>query len=105
MSIPFAAVKVFKYNPETDKTPTFRYFNVPYDKQYTILDTLEYIYTNLDSSLAFRRACQSGYCGICGVRVNGKNCLACATYMDKKMKIEPLPGFKIIRDLVVDFEE
>jgi len=100
----FAIVNVSRFNPECDKELKFHRFEVPYDAQKTVLDSLEYIYENLDSSLAFRSACRSGCCGICALKVNGKSCLPCATYMAKKMKIEPLSGFKIIRDLVVDLE-
>ncbi len=100
----FAIVEVFRFNPERDKKPRFQQYEVPYDKQKTVLDALEYIYENLDRSLAFREACKSGYCGICTLKVNGKSCLACTTYMSKKMRIEPISGRKVIRDLVVDLE-
>jgi len=100
----FALVEVFRFNPECDKKPEFQQYKVPYDKQKTVLDVLEYIYENLDRTLAFREACRSGYCGICTIKVNGKACLACATYMSKKMKIEPISEQKVIRDLVVDLE-
>ena len=100
----FAIVKVFRFNPEHDKEPRFQQYKVPYDKQKTVIDALEYIYENLDSSLAFRESCKSGYCGICSLKVNGKACLACATYMLKEMKIEPILRDKVIRDLEVDFE-
>jgi len=100
----FATVEVFRFNPEYDEKPRFQLFEVPYDKQKTVLDTLEYIYENLDKSIAFREACRSGYCGMCTLRVNRKVCLACATYMVKAMKIEPPSRGKIVRDLVVDLE-
>jgi succinate dehydrogenase / fumarate reductase iron-sulfur subunit len=42
------------------------------------------------------------------MKVNGQNILACETPMHqfkgKKLKIEPLPGFPILKDLVVDME-
>jgi succinate dehydrogenase/fumarate reductase iron-sulfur protein len=97
-----AVVHVFRFNPQDDERPVFQEFKVPYDKKKTVLDALQYIYESVDSSLAFRESCQSGFCGLCGLCVNGKTCLACATYMTKRMKIEPLHGRTIIRDLVVD---
>jgi fumarate reductase iron-sulfur subunit len=97
-----AVVQVFRFNPQHDGKPVFQEFKVPYDEKKTVLDALRYIYENIDSSLAFRESCQSGVCGLCGLCVNGTACLACATYMTQKMKIEPLRGRTVIRDLVVD---
>jgi succinate dehydrogenase/fumarate reductase iron-sulfur protein len=98
-----SVVFVMRFNPGTDVTPVFQEYVIPYDPQKTVLDALQYIYEHVDRSLAFRGACQSGFCGVCGVNLNGRPCLACATYMSRKMRIEPLSGHKVIRDLVVDF--
>jgi len=98
-----AHLEVFRYNPEIDKFPVFQQITIPFHEHNTVLDALRYIYEHVDSSLAFRESCRAGLCGLCAVRVNGKVCLACSTYMCKTMTIEPVPKWKIIRDLVVDY--
>ncbi|SNR69931.1 succinate dehydrogenase/fumarate reductase iron-sulfur subunit [Desulfurobacterium atlanticum] len=103
-------VKIFR----TKKGKKVRYdiFKVPFKEGITILDLLNYIKENIDPSLTFRAFCRSGVCGSCTVRVNGKPLLACKTQIKEivdefeveKLIIEPIDGFKIIKDLVVDIE-
>ena len=71
-----ARVELFFYHPEVDIEPRYREFKVPY-KGYTVLNALSYIYENLDSTFAFRRACSKGFCRCCVVSVNKKPVLAC----------------------------
>ena len=71
---------------------------------WVVLDALEAIHKQ-DPSLAYRRSCRHGICGACALNINGKNRLACETRvatLPEKIKIKPLPGFPVIRDLVVD---
>ncbi|MDW7990013.1 MAG: succinate dehydrogenase iron-sulfur subunit [Archaeoglobaceae archaeon] len=81
-------------------------FEVPIKKGMTVLDGLFYIRENLDVSLAFRASCRMGICGSCALKINGKPRLACEAQISKfkKVKIEPLDNFKLIRDLVTEFE-
>jgi fumarate reductase (CoM/CoB) subunit B len=44
-------------------------------------------------------------CGVCTLTINGEPRLACATDVEDGMLIEPLKGFPIIKDLVVDYEK
>jgi len=37
--------------------------------------------------------------------VNGNPALACNKLAEKEMKIEPHPKFKVIKDLIVEFED
>jgi len=103
-----ANVKVLRYNPEKDKKPYWKTYDVEVDEDVTILDVLNAIHWSLDGTLAYRRSCRSAICGSCAMKVNGENVLACETpmhrYKGNKLKIEPLPGFKIIKDLVVDMD-
>ncbi len=82
-------------------------FEVPTKKGMTVLEGLFYIKENLDSSLAFRVSCRMGICGSCAMKINGKPRLACETQiaaMGDTIVVEPLDNFKVIKDLVTDFE-
>lgn len=103
-------ISIMRFNPEVDKRPHMQDYIVDTVKVQGVmlLNVLEYIKTEQDESLGFRRSCGEGVCGSDGMNVNGKNCLACTTsYVDlpDKIAIRPLPGFPILRDLVVDMEQ
>jgi len=102
-------VKVLRYNPESDPKPNWKTYDVEVEEDVTILDVLNEIHWNIDGTLSYRRSCRSAICGSCAMKVNGRNVLACETplhmFKGNKLKIEPLPGFKIIKDLVVDWDE
>lgn len=93
-------------------TPVPRYFSVywvDFSKLAgnTVIDLLNYIRENLDSSLSFRQSCQVGQCGICSMNINGKNTLACTTPLtaDTQIVIRPLTQYPVIHDLVVDLDK
>jgi len=76
-------------------------------KDLMVLDVLELVKSQLDSSVSYRRSCREGVCGSDGLNMNGKNGLACITPLSEvvkkgKLVIRPLPGLPVIRDLVVD---
>lgn len=97
-------VELFRFNPEVDSQPRYVEFNaLPY-KGHTVKDVLSYIYENIDDTFAFRWACNQGMCRACVVSVNGKPVLSCMQQAIKNMKIEPHPKFKVIKDLIVDFD-
>lgn len=82
-------------------------YEVPIKKGTTVLECLHYIRDNLDSTLSFRASCRMGICGSCAMKINGKPRLACETQVAKlknPVVIEPLDNFKVLKDLVVDFE-
>src|SRR4030067_1270349 len=101
--------KVFRFNPEADKAPHYDVFTVEASLNDRILDCLNKIRWEQDSSLAFRMSCAHGICGSDGVTINGVPALACQTLVkdydfSKEILIEPLEGFKVIKDLNVDME-
>jgi succinate dehydrogenase/fumarate reductase iron-sulfur protein len=98
-----ATVELFRFDPKVDSEPRYSLFRVPYEG-YTVMNALVYIYENLDSSFAFRWACSKGFCRCCVVSVNGKPVLSCMEPASRYMRIEPHPKFRIIKDLLVDFE-
>lgn len=74
-------------------------------KHTTILDILLTIQVEQDPTLAFRCACRVGMCGTCGMRINGREGLACRTYihnLGNTITVEPLAHLPVIHDLVVD---
>lgn len=96
-------VKVLRFDPDKSPSPFYQDYVLPFEKENTILDALYYIYQHLDGSLSFRGSCFSGWCNVCTLQVNGKVLLPCKHFMEKEMVIEPLPGYPVLRDLIVDY--
>jgi succinate dehydrogenase/fumarate reductase iron-sulfur protein len=97
-------VKVLRFDPDRHRAPFYQEYVIPYEKEDTILDALYTIYRSLDGTLAFRGSCfAGGWCNVCAVRMNGKPILACKQFMERDMVIEPMPGYPVLRDLIVDF--
>lgn len=72
----------------------------------TVLDVLQYIRENVDSSLAFRFSCRYyAKCGTCAAMVNGKPVLTCFEPARNGILVKPLRSFPVVRDLVVDRED
>jgi succinate dehydrogenase / fumarate reductase iron-sulfur subunit len=72
-----------------------------------LLDCLHKIKWELDSSLALRRSCAHGICGSDAMLINGVNALACKLLIKdlrQPIKVEPIRGLPLIRDLVVDMD-
>jgi succinate dehydrogenase/fumarate reductase-like Fe-S protein len=68
----------------------------------SVTNVLDYIYENLDSSLAYYTSCHRGVCGRCLMIVNGKTRLACIELVTDNLTLNPLPNHRVIRDLVVE---
>lgn len=101
-------VSVYRYNPEVDAKPAMHDYSVSVGKTSDpmLLTVLERIKAEQDPTLSFRRSCREGVCGSDGMNINGTNGLACMTHVSKlktdHIVVRPLPGFPVIRDLVVD---
>jgi fumarate reductase iron-sulfur subunit len=102
-------LEVLRYRPEEDTEPVWQGYDVPLRRDWMVLDGLNYIKDSLDGSLSYRWACRMGVCGSCGMMVNGKPTLTCASYLSAlapgPVRVEPLRGFPIVRDLVIDLRE
>jgi succinate dehydrogenase iron-sulfur subunit len=102
-------LEVLRYRPEEDTEPVWQSYEVPLRRDWMVLDGLNYVKDSLDGSLSYRWACRMGVCGSCGMMVNGKPTLTCASYLAAlapgPVRIEPLRGFPIVRDLVIDLRE
>ena len=100
-------LKVFRYNPEVDKKPRYETYELDAQPIDRVLDLLEYVKGNFDGTLSFRRSCAHGVCGSDAMTINCANHLACKVLMKElgsRVTVEPLRGFPIIKDLVVDME-
>ena len=99
-------VKVFRYNPDVDLAPTYRIYEVPWDEAGNVLQLLKTIYETLDKTIAFRYySCGFKFCNGCMMTINGRVAHACFTVINpgEELVLEPLKGYPVIRDLVVDF--
>lgn len=103
---------IYRFNPEQDKKPYMKDYTleVPAGSDMMLLDALIMLKNQQDDTLSFRRSCREGVCGSDGMNINGKNGLACITHLSTLLKgntitIRPLPGFPVIRDLVVDMTQ
>ncbi len=102
-------LKVYRFNPETDNEPHYDIFNVDANPHDRILDCLNKIRWEQDSSLAYRMSCAHGICGSDAVSINGIPSLACQKLIKdydykQELLIEPLKFFPITKDLIVDME-
>ncbi len=102
-----ATIRIQRYNPEVDEGPVYREHQVDVDPTDRVLDALNAVKWYQDGTLTFRRSCAHGICGSDAMRINGVNRLACKVLMrdvGERVTVEPLLGFRIIKDLVVDME-
>jgi succinate dehydrogenase/fumarate reductase iron-sulfur protein len=81
-------------------------FHVSVPENAYVLDALEAAWRQ-DSSLIFRHACHHASCGSCGMRIQGRERLACVTpafdiAQRDVIQLEPLRNFSVVADLVVD---
>lgn len=96
---------IYRFNSETDKKPRMQAYELPDDCGAVMLLDALLLIKQQDDSLSFRRSCREGVCGSDGMNVNGRNRLACILRLqdlDQPIKIRPLPGLPVIRDLIVD---
>ena len=87
--------------------PHYDSFTLESEPNERILDCLNKIRWNQDSTLAFRMSCAHGICGSDGLTINHQSALACQKLVKdydytKEIVIEPLKYFEVIKDLIVD---
>jgi succinate dehydrogenase / fumarate reductase, iron-sulfur subunit len=81
----------------------FDEFDVPSAEARTVLEGLRWIEVHRDPSLAIRHSCFHASCGTCGVRVNGREGLACVTPVDTDaVTVEPMANIPVLADVVAD---
>ena len=100
-------LRILRYNPETDEVPYYREYAVEVDPTDRVLDVLNAVKWYQDGAVTYRRSCAHGICGSDAMRINGVNRLACKVLVrdvGDRVTVEPLMGFRVIKDLVVDME-
>jgi succinate dehydrogenase / fumarate reductase, iron-sulfur subunit len=101
-------LRILRFDPERDKKPHWERYRVESGPMDRVLDLLHTVKYENDGSLTFRRSCAHGICGSDAMLINGRNRLACKIRVDQlgsRVSVAPLPGLKVIKDLVVDMDE
>ena len=102
-------LEIFRYLPEKESEPTFQTFKVPFREDWVVLDAINYIKDEIDGTLSYRWSCRMGVCGSCGMMINNVPKLSCAAflkdYYPDKIRIEPLTGFPVERDLIFEMDD
>ena len=97
--------RVFRYQ-RGDAEPHYDVFDVPIDHTATVLEGLLWINVHADPTLSIRHSCLHASCGTCGVRVNGREGLACVIDLDETdtgpVQVDPMANIPVLVDLVVD---
>jgi succinate dehydrogenase / fumarate reductase iron-sulfur subunit len=105
-SAPTMRFQIYRYDPDRDGSPKMHSYEVRLQStDRMLLDALLRIKAEVDDSLAFRRSCREGVCGSDAMNINGRNGLACITNLrelKEPVKLRPIPGLPVIRDLIVD---
>lgn len=102
-----AELRILRYDPERDEKAHWVTYLVESKPMDRVLDLLHRVKQEHDGTLTFRRSCAHGICGSDAMLINGRNRLACKIRVDqlgKRVSVAPLPGMKVIKDLVVDME-
>ena len=95
-------ISIRRYDPQAGTEAKWVEYSAPEGERVTVLETLMHIYENDDPTLAFRFGCRFGKCGLCAVEVDGRPRMACFTEIKDGMRIGPLSGMRVVRDLVID---
>jgi succinate dehydrogenase / fumarate reductase iron-sulfur subunit len=100
-------LRIQRYNPELDSAPNYQEYEVEVEPTDRVLDALNSVKWYQDGTVTFRRSCAHGICGSDAMRINGVNRLACKVLMrdvGSRVTVEPMMGFRVLKDLVVDME-
>ena len=98
---------ITRFDPDTDEVPRTQEYEIPVEKDWKVLDAINYIKDEVDPSLSHRWSCRMAVCGSCGMMVNGEPKLTCKTSLAEcgdRVEVSPLANFPIVRDLVVEMD-
>ncbi len=93
-------IHIQRFNSQNTPQYSSKSYQVP--SGLTLLQALQYIKANSDTTLSFNAGCRSGICGVCSVRVNTREELACSYKIQDDDTISALEYHTVVRDLIVD---
>ena len=102
-------INIYRWSGVEGEQPQIDRFEIDVAKSGTmVLDILNTIKSEVDTSLTYRKSCREGVCGSCAMNIDGVNTLACQKHIEEcsnEINIYPLPHMKVIKDLVVDLKK
>ena len=101
--------RIQRYKPGHIDPPQYQNFTLEVHPETRVLDCLEKIRLEQDSTLMYRHSCHHSSCGTCACKINGTERLACTTGVKElntgTITLEPMDGFPCLGDLVVDMQK
>jgi len=100
-------IVITRFDPEKDDATHTQEYEIPVESHWKVLDAVNYIKDEVDSTVSHRWSCRMAVCGSCGMMVNGVPKLTCKTALadyGDVVTIEPLANFPIVKDLVVELD-
>ncbi|HMX43610.1 MAG TPA: succinate dehydrogenase iron-sulfur subunit, partial [Elusimicrobiota bacterium] len=100
-------LKIRRVDPEKGLPERWETYTVDVAPTDRVLDALNEVKWTQEGPLAYRRSCAHGICGSDAMRINGRNRLACKVLVQDVapvITLEPMKGFRVIKDLIVDME-
>lgn len=98
--------KVYRYDPSVDAAPRYETYEVEWQEDGSGLMSALQVLTIINETqemLGYDSCCHSGLCGRCAMLVDGVPTVACLkSVAPGEHTFEPLPGFPVVRDLIVD---
>lgn len=102
-------LRVLRFDPASGAAAGYQTYRVEAAPEERLLDCLNRVRWEQDETLAYRMSCAHGICGSDAMRIDGRCGLACQKLVKdfdgrSEVTLEPLPTFRVLKDLVVDLE-
>jgi succinate dehydrogenase/fumarate reductase iron-sulfur protein len=95
-------INVLKFDPANDAQPHIVSGEVPFREKMSAMEAL-LEFSQTVEHVNFDYSCACRLCGRCTMMINGIPAFACVTPIeDTELTFEPLEGYPVIRDLIVD---
>ncbi len=99
-------VEIFRFDPESEASGSFKEYTLEKDVPgMRILMALNALNQKQEANISYRFSCEEWQCGSCAIQVNGVPKLACKEEIHDGDRLEPLPVFPVIKDLMVDLSQ
>ena len=96
--------RVFRMDPTESQVPGYQEYEIPLEEGMSAMDVLDYIYQNLDGTLAYydHAGCALGICARCTCKINGKAGLICQVPVSGDITLDPISPSRVLKDLVCE---